>query len=451
MLHSINPFDQSRIASYPLLTETEIGQRLELAHRCYFQHRESSFESRAAKLLALAGILEKNSEEYSKLMSLEMGKPIAQARAEIKKSAWLCRFYAEKGAEFLQDEYVQTDAERSWVSYEPLGAVLAIMPWNYPWWQVLRFAVPALMAGNVGLLKHAPNVQGTAKHIIAAFEEAGFAKGCLQNLPVSVEQVASLISDPIVKAVTLTGSGKAGSAVAAQAGKAIKKTVLELGGSNAFIVLDDADLDLAVKAGLNARMQNNGQSCIAAKRFFLQEGIAEEYLHRFAAGMQTYKSGNPLEESTTLGPLARLDLAEDLERQVTQSLQEGARLMAGGKRNGAFYEPTILSEAKPGMTAFEEELFGPVAAITVVSDLDEAIKLSNLSKFGLGASIFTQDVATAVQASRKLEDGAVFINELVKSDPRLPFGGTKTSGYGRELSQHGIREFCNAKTVYVKG
>ena len=450
MLQSINPYTLETLTTHPALTAEELEAKIQLAQSSFLSWRESSFAHRREKLQKLGQHIGRHIEDYARLASLEMGKPVQESRAELKKCTWLCDFYAEKAIEFLQNETIGADAAQSWVSYEPLGAVLAVMPWNYPWWQVLRFAAPALMAGNVGLLKHAPNVQGTAHMIEEAFAEAGFPEGTFQNLPIEVEQVPGVIAHPVVKAVTLTGSGRAGSAVAALAGKAIKKQVLELGGSNAFIVLDDADLDRAVQVGLQARMQNNGQSCIAAKRFFLQKGIAKHFIECFRVGLEDYIMGNPLDEASNLGPLARVDLAEELERQVRESIEKGAQLISGGNRAEAFFEPTLLSGVKPGMPAFDEELFGPVAAVCIVEDLEEAISLSNLSTFGLGASIFTSDIEQAVKAARNFEDGAVFINDLVKSDPRLPFGGTKASGYGRELSLHGIREFCNAKTIYVR-
>ena len=401
-------------------------------------------------MLAAAAELKKNKQEYAELMTQEMGKPIAQAIAEVEKCAWVCEYYAEEAAIQLADEIIETDAQKSYTSYEPLGVVLAVMPWNYPFWQVFRFAAPALMAGNIAVLKHASNVFGSALNIEKVFKRAGFPDHCFSTLLIGSDKVEEVLENPIVKAVTLTGSGPAGGAVAEIAGRNIKKSVLELGGNNALIVMADCDMEATLETCVQARYQNTGQSCIAGKRLLLDERIEEEFTERLVQKVRELKSGDPMDEETFIGTLAREDLAEDLEEQVNKSIEQGATLLLGGKRQNAYFEPTILSGVTPKMTVFKEETFGPALSITIFQDLDEAIELSNDSKFGLGVSIFTKDVKTAEEQAFRLNEGAVFINELVKSDPRLPFGGVKASGYGRELSKHGIREFVNRKTVYIK-
>ena len=401
-------------------------------------------------MLAAAAELKKNKQEYAELMTKEMGKPIAQAIAEVEKCAWVCEYYAEEAAIQLADEIIETDAQKSYTSYEPLGVVLAVMPWNYPFWQVFRFAAPALMAGNIAVLKHASNVFGSALNIEKVFKRAGFPDHCFSTLLIGSDKVEEVLENPIVKAVTLTGSGPAGGAVAEIAGRNIKKSVLELGGNNALIVMADCDMEATLETCVQARYQNTGQSCIAGKRLLLDERIEEEFTERLVQKVRELKSGDPMDEETFIGTLAREDLAEDLEEQVNKSIEQGATLLLGGKRQNAYFEPTILSGVTPKMTVFKEETFGPALSITTFKDLDEAIELSNNSKFGLGVSIFTKDVKTAEEQAFRLNEGAVFINELVKSDPRLPFGGVKASGYGRELSKHGIREFVNRKTVYIK-
>ncbi|HET7361056.1 MAG TPA: NAD-dependent succinate-semialdehyde dehydrogenase, partial [Salinimicrobium sp.] len=388
------------------------------------------------------------SRYYAEIITNETGKPITQSLAEIEKCAWVCDFYAENAEEQLAPQTIETDAENSYISYEPLGPILAIMPWNYPFWQVFRFAAPGLMAGNTGILKHASNVMLSANNIQKVFERAGFPEGCFQNLVMGKDKVEEIIRDKRIKAVTLTGSEPAGSAVAAAAAKEIKKSVLELGGSNALVIFEDAQLDEAVKVCVKARFQNTGQSCIAGKRLLLHEKIADTFLDKFKQETAKLKSGDPMDEDTFIGVLARKDLAETLEKQVEKSVGQGAKILLGGNRKNAYFEPTILTEVTKEMPVFKEETFGPVIGATTFKTDEEAIDLVNSTKFGLGVSIFTQDVEKATNMVPKFEDGAVFVNALVKSDPRLPFGGTKKSGFGRELSFLGIREFVNIKTVY---
>ncbi|MAM28956.1 MAG: succinate-semialdehyde dehydrogenase [Flavobacteriaceae bacterium] len=447
---SINPYSGTELASYKTHNKAELSEILEKASKRFQSWRETSFSERKKLMLAAAAELKKNKQEYAELMTQEMGKPIAQAIAEVEKCAWVCEYYAEESATQLADEIIETDAQKSYTSYEPLGVVLAVMPWNYPFWQVFRFAAPALMAGNIAVLKHASNVFGSALNIEKVFKRAGFPDHCFSTLLIGSDKVEEVLENPIVKAVTLTGSGPAGGAVAEIAGRNIKKSVLELGGNNALIVMADCDMEATLETCVQARYQNTGQSCIAGKRLLLDERIEEEFTERLVQKVRELKSGDPMDEETFIGTLAREDLAEDLEEQVNKSIEQGATLLLGGKRQNAYFEPTILSGVTSKMTVFKEETFGPALSITTFKDLDEAIELSNDSKFGLGVSIFTKDVKTAEEQAFRLNEGAVFINELVKSDPRLPFGGVKASGYGRELSKHGIREFVNRKTVYIK-
>jgi succinate-semialdehyde dehydrogenase/glutarate-semialdehyde dehydrogenase len=385
-------------------------------------------------------------------MTQEMGKPIVAAEAEVEKCATVCEFYASTAERFLCPQEIQSDAHRSYVRYDPLGPILAIMPWNFPFWQVFRFAAPSLAAGNVGVLKHASNVLGTALAIEQVFRQAGFPKGCFSTLLVAPQFVQELISHPVIRAVTLTGSEQAGIAVARAAGQNLKKTVLELGGSDPFIVLADADIAKVASVAADARCINSGQSCIAAKRFIVLQSVVDAFESAFVAAMQRLKVGDPMDRSTDMGPLSREDLLETLDRQVQASVASGARLLAGGHRltrQGWFYEPTVLTDVRPGMAAFEQEVFGPVAAVIRARDADDAVKLANQSSFGLGASIWTGDILGAESLAARIEAGMVFINGPVKSDPRLPFGGVKRSGYGRELSDVGIKEFVNIKTVWI--
>ncbi|MDX1463419.1 MAG: NAD-dependent succinate-semialdehyde dehydrogenase [Marinirhabdus sp.] len=446
---SINPYTTEEIASYKTHTKAEISDILEKAERRFYSWRETPFSERKKLMLAAASELKKNKTEYAEAMTKEIGKPIMQSIAEIEKCAWVCQYYAEEAENHLADELIKTDAHKSYTSYEPMGVVLAVMPWNYPFWQVFRFAAPALMAGNIGVLKHASNVFGSALNLEKVFKRAGFPDHCFTTLLIGSDTVASVIENPIVKAVTLTGSGPAGGAVAEVAGKNIKKTVLELGGNNALVVLKDCDMDATLDTCVQARFQNTGQSCIAGKRLLIDESIAEEFTEKLLRKTRELISGDPMDENTFVGTLAREDLAKDLEKQVNDSLEEGATLLIGGKRQGAYFEPTILTNVTPKMTVFKEETFGPALSITTFKTIDEAIELSNNSKFGLGVSVFTKDIEAAEKLAYRFEEGAVFINELVKSDPRLAFGGVKASGYGRELSKHGIREFVNRKTVYI--
>jgi len=401
-----------------------------------------------------ASILRDKASEHAQLMTQEMGKPIRDGRAEVEKCAWVCDYYADNAEAFLQPEPVTTDASKSFVTYQPLGVVLAVMPWNFPFWQVFRFAAPALMAGNVGILKHASNIPACALTIETVFHRAGFPANVFRTLLVGSRQVEAIVENPLVKAATLTGSTPAGQGVAQKAGAMLKKTVLELGGSDPYLILEDADLDLAVTTCVNSRLINSGQSCIAAKRFIVVESLRGEFEKRFVEKMRSVKMGDPLAEDTVVGPQARHDLRDELHRQVIQSIEVGAKCLLGGiipAGVGAFYPPTVLTDVKKGCPAYDDELFGPVAAIIPVKDETEAIRVANDSIFGLGAAVFTRDIARGERiAAEELEAGCCFVNGLVKSDPRLPFGGIKESGYGRELSHFGIKEFMNIKTVYVK-
>ena len=446
---SINPYNGTEIATYKENTEKEINGILEKSNIAFESWRQVPIKKRCELLVNAGGVLRNNVDKYAETMTLEMGKPINEARGEINKCAWVCDFYAENAERFLADEIIETDASESFVSHDPMGTVLAIMPWNFPFWQVFRFVAPTLTAGNTGLLKHAPNVFGCATHIEEIFLEAGFPDGVFQNLFIHHDKTESIISNDIVKAVTLTGSERAGKSVGALAGKYLKKSVLELGGNNAFIVLEDADIEQAVETGIKARMMNSGQSCIAAKRFILVGDAYEKFLPAYIDGVKSIKKGDPMDESTEIGPLARKDLADQLHEQLEKSVKKGAKIEVGGNQNEAFHEPTVLTGVKPGMAAFDEETFGPLAAIIRAKDVDEAFKLAADSKYGLGVTLFTSNIENARRHISKAPDGAFFINELVKSDPRLPFGGTGNSGYGRELSREGIHEFVNKKTVYV--
>ncbi|MGB6994910.1 MAG: NAD-dependent succinate-semialdehyde dehydrogenase [Thermoanaerobaculia bacterium] len=452
-LVSINPTTGEEIASYTEMTSDEVEEVVGATHESFQSWRQTPFAERSRLLAAAAAVLEEERDHHAELMVREMGKPILQARAEVDKCAWVCRYYAENGESFLAPEPVETDATRSYVAFEPLGVVLAVMPWNFPYWQVFRFAAPALMAGNTGLLKHASNVQGCALAIEEIFHRAGFPEQAFRTLVVGSSRVAAIIEDPRVKAVTLTGSTPAGKAVAGQAGSLLKKTLLELGGSDPYVLLEDADLDLAVGACVTGRLLNTGQSCIAAKRFIVPESLLAEFEQRCSAEMESKVMGDPMDEATDIGPLARLEFREELHRQVRESLDAGARLLLGGEipdGPGAFYPPTLLTAVRAGMPAYAEELFGPVAAILPVKDEEEALRVANDTPFGLGAAVFTRDQKRGEEIARhRLDAGSCFVNAFVKSDPRLPFGGIKESGYGRELSRFGIREFVNIKTVYV--
>ncbi|WP_299460511.1 NAD-dependent succinate-semialdehyde dehydrogenase [uncultured Microscilla sp.] len=447
--NSINPYNDQVVGQHTAQTESEVATVLKKAGDAFKSWKNVPIATRASLMEKAGNVLRDNIEEYARMITLEMGKPIEESRSEINKCAWVCDYYATHAAQFLKDETIETDAQKSLVKHEPIGCVLAIMPWNFPFWQVFRFAAPTLMAGNTGLLKHAPNVFGCAKQIEEVFIQAGFPSGVFQNLIVHHDQTENIIAHETIKAVTLTGSERAGAAVAEMAGRHIKKSLLELGGNNAFIVWEDADIDQAVKTAVGARMLNAGQSCIAAKRFILVESIYDEFVSKFTTAVQNLKSGDPVDEQTEVGPLARKDLADQLQAQVQKSIQSGAQLLLGGDQKNCYHAPTILGGVKPGMPAFDEETFGPLAAMIKVKDAKEAFKLSEQSKYGLGVTVFTRNVEKALSMSDQVSDGAYFINQLVKSDPRLPFGGTKHSGYGRELAKDGIMEFINRKTIYV--
>ena len=397
----------------------------------------------------VATVLRERSREFAEMITREMGKPVTEATAEVKKCALVCDYYAVNASRFLKEKVVETEAEESRVVFEPLGPVLAVMPWNFPFWQVFRFAAPALMAGNTVLLKHASNVQGCAGAIEEIFKEAGFEEGVLQNLAIGSERVAGVIASEYVRAVSLTGSEQAGMAVAAEAGRHLKKCVLELGGNNAFVVLNDANRELTLNLAIPARMQNGGQSCIAAKRFILESWIAEDFLPLLVSRVADLVIGDPMDEGTQVGPLVSVKQAREVEEQVRKSVEMGAKVLLGGKRQGAFYQPTILSEVTPGMPVFDEEVFGPVFAVMEAASPEHALELSNKSNFGLGMQVFTGSERSAELFVRGAEEGAVFVNSMVKSDPRLPFGGTKRSGFGRELAREGIKEFVNIKTIWI--
>jgi succinate-semialdehyde dehydrogenase/glutarate-semialdehyde dehydrogenase len=453
-MKSINPATEQVIAEYAEHTPGQIEQTLGSAEKAFGQWRSVSIKDRGALMKEAAAGLRRRREELSRLMAVEMGKPIGAGEAEVEKCAGACDFFAENAASFLAAREIQSDASRSYVRFDPLGPVLAIMPWNFPIWQVIRFAAPALMAGNVALLKHAPNVPGCALAIERTFTDAKFPPGVFSTLLIEDNQAAEkLIDHPAIRAVTLTGSERAGRAVSSAAGRALKKSVMELGGSDPFIVLADADVQTVAARAAEARCINSGQSCIAAKRFIVERGIADEFEAAMVAAMAAMKVGDPLDRATQVGPLARLDLLETLHRQVQRSVEQGAKLRLGGKRRsgkGFFYEPTVLADVRPGIVAFEEETFGPVAAVVRAEDAAEAVRLANASRYGLGASIWTGDIDRAEILAGEIESGAVFINGIVKSDWRLPFGGVKNSGWGRELSQFGIYEFVNIKTIWVK-
>ncbi|MGB5982379.1 MAG: NAD-dependent succinate-semialdehyde dehydrogenase [Nonlabens sp.] len=449
MITTINPYNGEELKQYKELTSDQIQTKLETAQKTFEQWKTTTFKVRSEKIIKVAELLEQNKEKYATQMTKEMGKPISQSKSELEKCAWLCRHYADHAESYLENESIETDYQKSYVSYEPIGVVLAVMPWNYPFWQVMRFIVPALMAGNVGVLKHASSVMGCAELIGALFTEAGFPKGCLQNLVLSSDPIENIVKNDIIKAVTLTGSKPAGSAVASTAAAEIKKAVLELGGNNALVILADADIDAAVETCITARYQNTGQSCIAGKRLLLHQDISNEFLKKFTSKVKELVSGDPLDEDTYIGVMAREDLAKELEEQMQKSIDQGAILHLGGIRKQAYFEPTILTQVTEDMPVFQDETFGPLMAVTTFNTENEAIDMVNNSKFGLGASIFTKDTEKAEKLSLRIKDGGVFINEKVTSHPALPFGGTGISGFGRELSHFGIREFVNIKTVVV--
>ncbi len=451
-IQSINPATGEILESFKETSGQELDRILMGAHAAFLQWREVPFARRAQRMREAAQILRTRRAEYARTMTTEMGKPIVQAEAEVDKCAWVCEYYADHAEAFLAEQPRETQASRRYVRFDPLGPVLAVMPWNFPFWQVFRFAAPALMAGNAGILKHASNVPRSALAMEEVFREAGFPRGLFSTVLVGPSAVAGLIADPRIVAVTLTGSELAGSKVAEQAGYALKKTVLELGGSGPFIVLADADIGAAARTAADARLINSGQSCIAAKRFIVGEPVADQLLERYLHELSSRRMGDPLARETQVGPQARVDLGDSLHQQIAESVKRGAKLLLGGEvpaRKGAFYPPTLLAAVDKGMPAFDEETFGPVAAVIRAKDEADAVRLANDSAFGLGASLCTQDRVRAERMAAQIEAGAVFVNSLVTSDPRLPFGGIKRSGYGRELSEYGIREFVNIKSVWI--
>ena len=453
-MRSINPDTGEEIKTYREMNSDEINHILIDADKSFESWKGTSFAYRAKKMKSAGAVLRKNREELSRLMTIEMGKPIVQSRSEIDKCAWVCDYYAENAEKFLTDEKVETEAGNSFISYQPIGVILAIMPWNFPFWQVFRFAAPNLMAGNAGVLKHSSNVTGCGLAIENIFREAGFPEDLFRTLVVPSSKVADIIKQNKIKAVTLTGSVPAGKAVAAAAGAVLKNTVLELGGSDPYIIFEDADLEKAADLCVTSRLLNGGQSCIAAKRFIIVEQVYDEFEHLFIERMKSKIMGDPMKEETYIGPQARNDLRDELHDQVVRSVAQGAKLLLGGKipeLKGAYYPPTVLTNVLPESPAYKEELFGPVAALIKAKDEADAIRIANDTVFGLGAAIFTKDIERGEKIAReKLQAGCCFVNDFVKSDPRLPFGGVKESGYGRELSIFGIREFVNIKTVYRK-
>lgn len=448
-----NPHTGEEICSYPTADKFQLRVAIEQSGKAFESWKRTSYTERAEVLHRVAELLRANSKSDARLMAEEMGKPLAQGRSEIEKCAWACEYYAEHAERFLEDEPSETEAARSYVSYRPLGPVLAVMPWNFPFWQVVRFGAPALMAGNTILLKHAPSVPGCALRVQEIFDKAGLPEGCFQNLFLTDRQVGSVIRTPLVRAVTLTGSVQAGSAVAKQAGAEVKKTVLELGGSDPYVILEDADIEHAAEQCVQSRLTNSGQSCVAAKRFIVMEPVRERFIEAVVERMRSARVGDPLHNETEVGPLARQDLRDFLHTQVQQSIENGAQCLTGGEMPstpGWYYPPTVLTKIRPGMPAYAEELFGPVASVLSVRHRKDAIRVANDTSFGLGAAVFTADVKEGERIAREeLNAGCCFVNTFVKSDPRLPFGGTMNSGYGRELGRHGILEFANNKTIYV--
>lgn len=454
MLRSINPVNEQILKEFHEMNSEEVSKIISGSHNEFLKWKCTDFGFRSDKMRNVAEVLRNKKNELAEIITFEMGKPITQARSEVEKCAWVCDYFAEQAEEFLKDQIIETDASKSFVTHQPLGVILAVMPWNFPFWQVFRFAAPNLMAGNAGVLKHSSNVTGCALAIESIFKEAGFPENLFRTLIIPANKVSEVIKNKFVKAVTLTGSTAAGISVAKTAGENLKKTVLELGGSDPYLILEDADLEKAADTCVNSRLINGGQSCIAAKRFIIVESIYNDFEKLFVEKMKLKQVGDPFDESNHLGPQARKDLRDELHQQVMKSVEKGAKILLGGKvpeGNGAFYPPTVLSNVKPGMPAYDEELFGPVAALIKVKDEREAIRVANDSSFGLGASVFTKNISGGEKIAKEdLAAGSCFVNEFVKSDPRLPFGGINESGYGRELSVFGIREFINIKTVYIK-
>lgn len=453
MIQTQNPFNYKVIQSFQALKEKEVDQKLKNAENTFQEWQQVSFQERADLMRKIAQLLRADAERLGAIITLEMGKVIKEAKGEVEKCAWVCEYYAENAERFLLDEIIDAGEGQSFITYQPLGTVFAIMPWNFPFWQVFRYAAPTLMAGNVCVLKHAPNVPQCALAIEELFLKAGFPVGAFQSLLIEVDLVEQIIAHPSVQAVTLTGSERAGASVASLAGKYIKKSVLELGGSDPYIVLPDADLERAVPTAVKSRMLNTGQSCIAAKRFLVHEDIAEDFTEKMRAEMENLQLGDPSKIESDYAVLARQDLVDGLDNQVQASISKGAKVVLGGNRGentGAFYQATILKDIPMNAPAFSEELFGPVASIFTFTTEEEVLNIANGSDYGLGASIWSQDLERATNLARKVQSGAVFVNDMTKSDPRLPFGGIKKSGYGRELSYLGIREFTNIQTIWVK-
>ena len=450
ILKSINPFTNEVIKEFEEFSDNEVEKVLRQSAEAFDKWKRTGFKYRRSLMEKAAIMLRSNVDEYAGSITAEMGKPVKESEAEVEKCAWVCEYYAENAERFLGMEAVETDADTSYVSFEPLGPILGIMPWNFPFWQVFRFAVPTLMAGNSVLLKHASNVQICARKIEDIFTGSGFPPAVFRNLVIGSGRVKEIIKHDCVKAVSLTGSEYAGQKVAEAAGSVLKKSLLELGGSNPFVVLEDADIRKAVEIGIKARFQNAGQSCIAAKRFILDRKISDRFIEMFIEGIKRLKTGDPAKKDTDMGPLASIQQAEKVEEQVRRSVEMGARIIAGGIREKTFYQPSVVVNVIPGMPLFDEEVFGPVAPVILADNTEEAIALANQTNFGLGVSLFTSDLKKATDLVSEFHDGAVFINGLVKSDPRLPFGGTKCSGFGRELAVQGIREFVNVKTVWAR-
>ncbi len=452
MFQSINPYTGRVVFQHEEHTAKEAEGRINRTHSAYLSWKTYHFRQRGSLFRRLAGLLRNNKETFATLITTEMGKIISESRAEIEKCAWLCDHYAEHAEDMLQPETFETDAGKSYLRFDPVGIVYGIMPWNFPFWQVFRAAVPTMMAGNTFLLKHAPNVIGTAKAIEQLFREAGFPENTFTNLVIPVELSEKVIAHSYVEGVTLTGSQRAGRIVAAQAGKYLKKSVLELGGSDPYIVLKDAEFNVSCKTGVCSRFLNAGQVCISAKRFIVEEAVLDEFIEEQKKLLESMVLGDPMKEDTEMGPMARPDLLENIEKQVGRSVEMGANILCGGKRrddNSLFYEPTLVTNVKKGMPVFDEETFGPVSVVIPAKGPEDAVRLANDTPYGLGASLWTKDLALAEKLAAKIEAGAVFINGMTKSDPRLPFGGTKRSGYGRELAYPGIREFVNQKTVWI--
>ena len=452
-IETINPANEKTVKTFKPFSKKEINKIIKNVNNDYAEWKKTSFNKRKTLMLKAATILRNKKNKYAKILTLEMGKPITQAIAEVEKCAWVLEYYARNTKSILSKKIIKTDASESYVQFDPIGIVLAVMPWNFPFWQVFRFAAPALMAGNAAILKHASNVPMSALAIEEIFQKAGFPKNIFRTLLITGNQVENVIENPLVKATTLTGSEYAGSMVASKSGKMLKKSVMELGGSDPFIILKDADLELATTTAVTARMLNNGQSCIAAKRFIVVEKVYDKFIKLFKEKMEAIVVGNPMKKETQLGPIARKDLLLELHEQVLLSEKKGAKILLGGKilkRKGYYYPATILTNVKKGMPAYDQELFGPVASVIKVKNEEEAIFVANDTQFGLGASLWTNNLKQAKKLTAQIDSGSVFINGMVKSDPRLPFGGIKLSGYGRELSHYGIKEFVNIKTVWIR-